>query len=122
MQFGGIHFWASVRLSCKHCHYFLTFFNTCFPPRLKNFANRLTDLSANYNICPDVAEIISEPHPEIQTTTQYTTTTEGISEECKLGLLMSSAADPMDTGAGFFGATNESRYEYQGLGREYITE
>lgn len=83
----------------------------------------MTDLSASYNFCPDEAENVTQSptEPPVIPTTRTVTPTVA-SEECKLGLLGSAAADPLDAGAGFFGATNESRYEFESFGRDYITQ
>ncbi|KAJ8032912.1 Laminin subunit alpha [Holothuria leucospilota] len=90
---------------------------------VQNFALRLTDLSASYNFCPDEAENVTQSptEPPVIPTTRTVTPTVA-PEECKLGLLGSAAVDPLDAGAGFLGATNESRYEFESLGREYVTQ
>ncbi|XP_071835637.1 laminin subunit alpha-like isoform X2 [Apostichopus japonicus] len=91
---------------------------------VKNFADRITDHSADYNLCQEEAAIFSEQPPVAGATTTVAsqTSTSSVFEECRLGQLGSSGADPLDAGAGFFGATNESRYEYESLGRDYPTE
>ncbi|KAJ8032908.1 Laminin subunit alpha-4 [Holothuria leucospilota] len=105
---------------------------------VQNFALALSDLNANYTFCP--AESSSQPvlmtttsearalvtiplatsQPAVMKTREVTPAV--VPDECKLGLLGSGTVDPLDAGAGFFGATNESRYEFESLGREYVTQ
>lgn len=96
--------------------------NVVIGPDVQNFAYRIADQSARFDSCPRVAEVVSEVPPlkgDVTPTQLPSVISTTPPAECTLGFGGTPPEDPLDRNAVFFGATNESRYEYESFHREF---